>query len=41
MRPIHMWRSRMSAHFPSVIKTIWDQNVQMLKPLNKRELNTT
>jgi hypothetical protein len=29
------------AHFPSVITTIMDQKVQLLKPLNKRELNTT
>jgi hypothetical protein len=29
------------AHFSSVITTIMDQKVQLLKPLNKRELNTT
>jgi hypothetical protein len=43
---VHMWRSRMTggvqcAHFPSVITTIMDHKVQLLKPLNKRELYTT
>jgi hypothetical protein len=28
------------AHFPSVIKTIMDHKVQLLKPLNLRELYT-
>jgi hypothetical protein len=46
MRPIHVWRSRTPdgvrcALFPSVITTIMDQKVQLLKPLNKRDLNTT
>jgi hypothetical protein len=29
------------AHFPSVITTIMDNKVQLLKPLNKRELYAT
>jgi hypothetical protein len=29
------------AHFPSVITTIIDQKVQLLKPVNERELYTT
>jgi hypothetical protein len=38
-----MWRSRTPAggrcaHFPSVITTIMDHKLQLLKPLNKREL---
>jgi hypothetical protein len=45
MGPIHVWRSRMPngvrwAHFPSVITTVMDQKVQLLKPLNLRELFT-
>jgi hypothetical protein len=41
MRPIHVWRSRTPdgvrcAHFPTVITTIMDQKVQLLKPLYKR-----
>jgi hypothetical protein len=46
MRPIHVWRSRTPngvrcAHFPSVITTIMDQKLQLLKPLNKREMYST
>jgi hypothetical protein len=46
MRPIHVWRSRTPdgvryAHFTSDITTIMDHKVQLLKPLNKRELCTT
>jgi hypothetical protein len=41
-----MWRSQTPvgvrcAHFPSVITTIMDHKVQLLKPLNKRELYAT
>jgi hypothetical protein len=41
-----MWRSRMPdgvrcAHFPSIITTITDQKVQLLKPMNYRGLYTT
>jgi hypothetical protein len=43
---VHVLRSRMPdgvrcAHFPSVITTIIDHKVQLLKPLNIRELYTT
>jgi hypothetical protein len=43
MRPIHGWRSRTpagvrGAHLSSVITTIMDQKVQLLKPLTLREL---
>jgi hypothetical protein len=46
MRPIHMRRSGTPdgvwcAHFPSVITTIIDHKLQLLKPLNKRELYAT
>jgi hypothetical protein len=46
MRPIHVCRFRTSAgiwcaHFPSVIATIMDHKVQLLKPLNLRNLYTT
>jgi hypothetical protein len=45
VRPIHVWRSRTPdgvwcAHFYGVITTIMDQKLQLLKPLNKRELYT-
>jgi hypothetical protein len=45
MRPIHLWRSRTPdgvrcAHFPSVITTIMDHKVQLIKPLNLGELYT-
>jgi hypothetical protein len=43
---VHMWRSQTPAgvrcsHFPSVITTKMDHTVQLLKPLNKRELYAT
>jgi hypothetical protein len=46
MKLIHLLRSRTPAgvwyaHFYSVITTIMDQKVQLLKPLKKRELYTT
>jgi hypothetical protein len=45
MRPIHLWRSRTPdgvrfAHFPSVITTIMDHKVQLIKPFNLGELYT-
>jgi hypothetical protein len=46
MRPVLVWRSRTPdgvrcAHFPSVITTTMDHKLQLLKPLNKRELYIT
>jgi hypothetical protein len=43
---VHVWRSRTPdgvwcAHFPSVITTIMDHKVLLLKPLKLRELYTT
>jgi hypothetical protein len=46
MRPIRVWRSRTPdgvrcTHFPSVVTTIMDQKVQIIKPSNLGELYTT